>query len=125
MGNSLLTNNSLGFAIDIFDGPSHKDDNDVFYFASERSEKVVTYFHLKNLQEKQVVVAALVAGKNVSLLLNHGELSFEFDGSGRVVLSWDNREGRQTVTFNEIALLQLMDLHWVRTLVLSRRAGYL
>lgn len=125
MGNSLLTDNNLGFAIDIYYGPTYKADNDVFYFASERSEKVATYFHLKNLQEKQRVVGALVAGKNVPLALNHGELSFEFDGSGKVVLSWDNREGHQTVTFNEIALLQLMDLHWVRTLVLCRRAGYL
>ena len=125
MGNSLLTDNNLGFAKDIFDGPTYKADNDVFFFASEKSEKVATYFHLKNLHEKQRVVGALVAGKNDFRDLTSGRLNFEYDGSGKVVLSWENREGHQTVTFNEIALLQLMDIHWVRTLVLSRRAGYL
>ena len=118
---SLLTDNNLGFAKDIFNGPTHKANNDVFYFASERSEKVATYFHLKNRQEKTLVVAALVDGKNIPLPLNHGELSFEFDGSGKVVLSWENREGHQSATFNEIDLLQYLDVQWVRTLVLTRQ----
>lgn len=121
---SLLTLNNLGYARDVSGGPECNRELGVFIFASENSLKVRTYFYLKNQSEKQIVIGMLVEGRSGSKNLNQGQLSFKFD-DGHVELSWVNREGLQTATFDEIALVQLMEVEWVRTLVKNRTDGYL
>ncbi len=121
---SLLTVNKLGFAKDTNGSPTYNEKYGVFYFASEQSDTLVTYFNLKSLTEKKNVVGTLVQGDDDDLNLSHGCLSFEFK-KGLVELSWTNREGRQSATFDEIELVQYMEVHWVRTLVKNRTDGYL
>src|SRR3989344_722950 len=112
---SLLTLNNLGYARDVSGGPECNCDLGVFIFASEQSLKIRTYFYLKNQSEKQLVIGKLVDGVNDSADLDHGKLTFRFESNGHVELSWENQEGHQTATFNEIALVQLMEVEWVRT----------
>ncbi|MEK9136512.1 MAG: M1 family metallopeptidase, partial [Bacteroidota bacterium] len=103
--NSLLTDNQLGYA---------KDGGNFFYFASELITKKASYFQLSGIEEKNAVVNILVDGLAKSSNLESGLLKFWFYGNSKVVVSWDDPQGRQTATFDQVSLLQLMEVKSVR-----------
>lgn len=113
---TLRTVNNLGYAA----------DGDVLFFFSEFGNSILELSEI----EKQHLIKLLIVGVRDSFGLEKGgTLTVEFKPHqvltaeilpGRVTLMWINDVGQQIATFNELDLMELVDIDKVRDLVLSR-----
>jgi len=107
----LLTLNKLGYASV---GESRVSGR-YFYLDSESGGSTLYFsqFDMKRLGQ------IILSGRDSLALLSDGELKAEFNPD-KVTLSWENKNGHQEATFDEIQLAMFIDIDLVRLLVLSR-----
>lgn len=106
--NSILSQSRLGYA------------KGIDFATVIKSDRSKTCFMLNNHSDDiSELVAALIAGENKPLPLYLGELSLKFS-AGTVTVNWTDDDGTQTASFDEIELMQLIEVESVGELVLAR-----